>query len=991
MKKHSGMVLAAATIAMCTSAALWADTGAEEQAQPQAATVPVEPANDAAPVETVIVTGSLIPTEPGAVAVPVIQLDAKTIEQNGVVTNPLEILRKSIPSFAGRSNSGTSNANNDNQRTAGGSQVQLRNLPTLILINGRRMANSGIGGINGKNFVDVNQIPAAAIDHIEVLTDGASSLYGSDAIGGVVNFILKSHYQGLDAGGRFGSAQDGYKERSAYLTGGTDFGGVSITATASILKTEPLFQDARSFTSPLFGKTSAIPGVVAAGGSSPGAILAPGVNSPSALNPTGNAATATSVADLIANGTYLATTPAGVSGSFDVSPFQTLLLQQEQDAFVANLSSKLFDERVEVFGDVMYSRSKSFTQWLPIGVTGINVPAGSPYNPLTTNFTGVTFGYLPRPKQFDNDVRAFRVTAGLRGEIFSGWSWETALDYGQSELEQLQSNIIFKPNIARTIAGGFDSAGNATPGGAYSMVYGGFSVANPLVLQPALDPFARADAVNPAALENLYGVEQINARSQLESIDAKLVGQLFAVPAGHVGLAVGASARREILSGHADANGRVTDPVSGLTTGNDQFWQGGTFADPFKKHRDITALFLETRLPVTGADWNISGFHAFDLTAAFRAEKYSDAGRSTVPKYGFRWEPVDKQFSVHGDYSESFSAPSLYAEYGPTATRQVGAGVIQGVFGANYSGMPFNGEDGNNPNLDPATSSSRSIGLTLHPNFAPGLTLSADFSSISLHGFAGGLGFNNILISINTLGSASPYFGNLGVDNFPGEAGATQPFTNPGDLQTFLTSTVTGNGDPAQANRLYLIDQFRNLATLVEHSYIVNLEYVVPSETRGTFTFSTVGAIFTKFNFQDLPGHAFIEYAGHTNNAGASGGFGGTLPKYRFFTTFDWAFRSFDLTLSNTYVSATTDTGVNGTSTPPIDVDRYMAWDFRAAYDWKLQGQDSSRNVTFALGVNNFTNEMPPLAPRAFLDNNADAATFSPIGRLIYGSVAVKF
>src|SRR2546430_11389549 len=91
------------------------------------------------------------------------------MEQNGVTTNALEILRKSVPAFAGRSNAGTSNANNDNQRTGGGSQLQLRNLPTLVLINGRRVAIHAIAGTNGKNFVDVNQIPAAAIDHIEVL------------------------------------------------------------------------------------------------------------------------------------------------------------------------------------------------------------------------------------------------------------------------------------------------------------------------------------------------------------------------------------------------------------------------------------------------------------------------------------------------------------------------------------------------------------------------------------------------------------------------------------------------------------------------------------------------------------------------------------------------------------------------------------------------------------------------------------------------------
>src|SRR5437016_11858787 len=267
--------------------------------------------NEKSQVE-VVVTGSLLPTTPDQVAVPIITLDAKTMEQNGVTTNALEMLRKSVPAFAGRSNAGTSNANNDNQRTGGGSQLQLRNLPTLVLINGRRVAIHAIAGTNGKNFVDVNQIPAAAIDHIEVLTDGASSIYGSDAIGGVVNFITKSDTQGVKAGGRFGSASGDYRERSAYLTGGTEIAGFGITATGSYSKTNPLFQDTRSFTSPLYGRTSNLPGTVNVGSSIPGAILAPGLNSPSQTNPTGAAATASSVNQLIANGTYIATPPGAV-------------------------------------------------------------------------------------------------------------------------------------------------------------------------------------------------------------------------------------------------------------------------------------------------------------------------------------------------------------------------------------------------------------------------------------------------------------------------------------------------------------------------------------------------------------------------------------------------------------------------------------------------------------------------------------------------------
>ncbi len=393
---------------------------------------------------------------------------------------------------------------------------------------------------------------------------------------------------------------------------------------------------------------------------------------------------------------------------------------------------------------------------------------------------------------------------------------------------------------------------------------------------------------------------------------------------------------------------------------------------------------------ITRPSTGIPGFAELDLIAAVRGEKYSDAGRSTVPKYGFRWQPLDRQVTLHGDYSKSFSAPSLYAEYGPTDSRQVGAGVIQGVFGANYTGLPFNGEDGNNPKLQPATSTSRSIGILIQPDAIEGLKIAADFSSISLQGFAGGIGFNTILASINSLGAASPYFNNLAIDNFVGGAGASQPFVNPGALKAFLTNAVTGKGDPTQANRLYVIDQFRNLATLTEHSYSINASYVMPTERSGTFTLSTVGAIFTDFNFQALPGTAYIQYAGTTNNAGGSGGFGGTLPKYRFFTTLDWIYHDVDLTLSNTYVSSTVDTGVNGTSTPTIPVSSYVTWDARAAYDWHFGGKDS-RIMTFALGINNIADRMPPLAPRAFLDNNADVSTFSPIGRLIYGTVSITF
>jgi iron complex outermembrane receptor protein len=969
--------------------ALSVNAGLYSIAHAQDAPPPGTASQDAEKKETqqmgeIAVTGSSIPTAPDEVAVPVVVVDAAQIAQSGVNTNALEILRKTVPAFAGRSNAGNSNANNNNQNTAGGSQLQLRNLPTLILVNGRRVANSGIGAINGKNFVDVSQIPAAALDRIEVLIDGASSIYGSDAIGGVVNFILKSDYTGLTMGARVADA-DNYGEHSAYVTGGGTFGGFSLVGTLSINHSDPLAQNTRSFTSPLYGKTSSIPGTV--GGAN--YLLAPGLNTPSQTNPTGTNATAGSITDLVNNGTYAKTTPGAVAAGFDVSPYQTLLLRQNMDSFAGSVTKTLNEENgLELFGDLMLSHGTSFTRFLPVASTGNTVPAGAPFNPLTTNFTGVTFDYLPYTHNFENDVNAYRGSAGLRGHINDEWTWETAFVYSESDLDQKQTGLIYKPNISKAIAGGYDANGNLVAGGNYSKVYSGYSLAGALALVPALDPFARSDAVNPAALANLYGNELINTSSKLTSFDAKLVGTLFNLPAGEVGAATGFSARRESLAGHTDPNGRVTDPETGSSTGNDQQWLGGTYADPFSKSRDIYGVFGEVRIPITSKQWNAPALHALDVTLAGRGEKYSDAGSSFVPKYGFRWEPVDSQFAVRGNYSKSFTAPTLFSEYGPTDTRQVGPAVIQGVFGPNYTGMPFNGEDGNNPNLEPAKSTSKLLGFTLRPNFIPKLSIAVDYSNITLKGFPGGIGFNTILSSVNSSGSASPYFNNLAVDAFPGESGATQPFVHPGDLQTFITDPATGKGDPTQAERLFAVDQFQNLASLKEKSLTVSADYLIPTDNSGTFRLATNGAIFEQFLFQALPGQAFIQYAGNSTNSGV---FGGTLPKFRFYTTLDWTSDNWQATLGNTYVSPTDDTGPNGTSTPAIHVSSYVSWDVRLGYDFHLAETGLVKVVRVAVGVNNIADRMPPLAPRAFLDNNADVATFSPIGRLTYVTASMDF
>ena len=218
-------------------------------------------------LEKIVVTGSYLPAAADAVAIPVIAIDAKTIENSGSNSNVLEILRKTVPQFNGNGNLGSGNANVGSGSTNGGSQLALRNTATLVLINGRRVAYAPVGASGGFQFVDVNLIPVSAIQRIEVLADGASAIYGTDAVAGVVNIILKTDFQGFEIGGRYGQAtSDGHAaERSAHIVGGVSNGKTSMTISAEWYKADPIYAYQRPYSAVTYG-TPTFAGSVNIGG-----------------------------------------------------------------------------------------------------------------------------------------------------------------------------------------------------------------------------------------------------------------------------------------------------------------------------------------------------------------------------------------------------------------------------------------------------------------------------------------------------------------------------------------------------------------------------------------------------------------------------------------------------------------------------------------------------------------------------------------------------
>ena len=1003
------------------------------QTTPASAAQPADKPDEQEQQKDIIVTGSALPTTPDQVAVPVSVIGSEEIQRGGVANNALELIRKQIPSFAGRSNAGNSNANNTNQNTAGGSQAQLRNLDTLVLIDGRRVAVNAIAGLGGKVFVDLASVPIAAIDRVEVLTDGSSAIYGSDAVGGVINFILKNDYEGGSVDGRYGFADGGYRERSLNFTVGHNLTrDWNITIAGGYAKSDPLYQYQRSFTSPFYSTATAVPGSVVTGGLF--GVLAPGLGSPAQRNPTGIAATAPNFAALIANGTYInmptttssQTSPptansniaiagTGIGGTYDLSRYQTILLQQEQKAIDISTNARLFGDAVRFYASAQLAENRSFTQFRPV-TTGVTLAQGAPFNPVAGTLSGITFGSTSDPKRYFNRNESLRLTAGFKGDLGGSWRYDAAYVHSINILDQQQQNVIYTPNLARALAGGFDASGNAVAGGAYSKVFSSFSLNTPLILVPALDPLARPGTVNRTTLASIYGTERLHAASKLDSFDATITGAPVTLPGGKLSIAIGAAYRRESLSGTPDANGYVhTDPNycndGGTLTNNPSSWNGGQSADPFPvacstnaagsrttAGRRITSEFAEVRLPIFGDDFTIPGFHEFDLIGAIRHENYSDAGNSTVPKVGFFWKP-DSQgiLTIRGTYAKSFTAPPLYQEYGPVNFRQAGPGIIPAAFPGLAAGLsPV--EDGVNPGLQPAKATSYSLGVVFKPPVIEGLRLSVDYSLVKERGLPGGIGFSNIFLDVNQNGSASLFAGNIAKGNFPGMPGAT-PFANPGDLRAYLAA------DPANYANVYAIDRFTNLGGIRVKTLNGTIDYERDFGGAGKLTFNSIMAVFLNYQFQALPSQKFYEYAGTATNGGT--GVQGVLPKFRSYTSVNWAIRGFDLTIANTYVSAVRDLGAGGITyetnaalVPPTAfagrIKPYTTFDLRLGYTLKDRDGHPS-GFAIAVGVNDVFDRMPPVSTNvftpsaAYTDNTADVSTYSAIGRLGYVQASVKF
>lgn len=687
------------------------------------ASVPSFAQQAAAPaqLDRVEITGSSIKRIEGEGATQVQILNRQDIDRLGVQTT--EQLLQSISAMS--SSSQTQLSTGAGTSTYGFSGISLRGLGeerTLVLMNGKRLAAFAGGG---GAAVNVNGIPLAAIERVEVLKDGASAIYGSDAIAGVVNFIMVKNFEGLQFGGTYGTPTTSgggqqYNVNAIFGMGDITKDKYSLTVSAQWEKTETLFGADRDY-----AKTSNMPPYFSSGATGQGNIQGnwevdangkPTVRSPGYVSggPGGGFGNPLTLGgDNCAQNKmflYPDVTAKGVQYcQYDASPIVGLIPKNESTSYTANFQYKI-NQNAEAYVDWYYNRNivTQAIQESPVrtsfletdelfGVEGapgstarvlLVRPGSAAYtkyvlpwiaaNPTLgldpTKAVGVTarvFDFGPRTSQDTSTLS--RLAGGIRGDIWGQ-------DY----------NLTLYQNTSKLSGSVID--------GYFSQL--GFTAAtqnadwNPWEL-------AQSDAFNAAIAPAKYVGPTLDATSRSTNFDATMSGTAYKLPAGDMQYAAGYQFRGESYQTSPSA-AQFTGDIAGL----------GGATKGIDVNRNINSVFGELQIPV---------IKNLDANLAIRFDDYSDVGNTTNWKANFRYQPI-QQLLLRGNYGTGFRAPTLSDLWTPQ-TLGTSAQFNDPITG--QQDLQVNELSGGNPDLKPETSKTWSLGAVWQP--LPSLSLSLDY------------------------------------------------------------------------------------------------------------------------------------------------------------------------------------------------------------------------------------------------------------------------
>ena len=551
-----------------------------------------------------------------------------------------------------------------------GSAINLRGLgvgATLVLVNGHRQPLSGLDS----DFVDVSNIPVAAVDRIEILPQGASATYGSDAVAGVVNIILRDHFDGAQTSVHYGGAPGGRDNTTVSQLLGThwDSGNVMF-----------VYQ---------YSDATALP--ISARGYAASANKAPygGGDYRSFYTDPGN----------IVDSNTLLPIYGGTAGTSSSSPQLTSTINYANNSaqyflFPQATQHSLYGTGREEIGNLELFAEGRFTQRSTYeqgayATTTVPLGANNPFNPFPGSTTLVDYSFSREfgPITFADETRNFVGTLGARFKLGNDWQATLSETYGKERLYTDQFNEFNEYELE--------------------------AAANVATASSAFNPFG---VTNSAALNSIRATTFNNATSGIETTSLIADGPLFSLPAGSVKLAAGLERREESLV------------QSEWTTGPVSPEQEPVF-NSYSRH--VGSAFTELSVPLLGDPANKHAAPRLELTVAGRYDDYSDFGHTTNPEFGVRWVPIDL-LKLRASWGRSFRAPKLDDLYD---TSDNASGLILLPDPKSPTGQSLAlAMQGNNPNLKPETAKSWTVGFDVVPDFDPEFSLSLTYYSVDYTG-----------------------------------------------------------------------------------------------------------------------------------------------------------------------------------------------------------------------------------------------------------------
>ncbi len=991
-------VAAGISLAACAVSQACAQAGVEQPAP--------EPEQEDGASDIVVTGTSIRGTRPVGNAV--LAIGAQDLSASGRSTVG-DFLRELPSNFAGGVGMGDNTQGGQDASVAGsnltgGQGVNLRglgSLSTLVLVNGRRVAAAGQYG----DFVDISTIATAAISRIEVLQDGASAIYGSDAVGGVVNIILKDRDEGLRTSARLGTTTEGGGDEALLSASyGTDWaGGHLFAAYEHQIRDRVRSAQRRIYNGGDFSDRGGIdwPRYTARAGAAANLFggTASGTGTVTATVP-GGAGTGLTTASLVP-------VADGVGNTYDPWDNIDILPRTLRHSLYVSADQTLGDA-VELFGDVRYTFRKANYHQGYATLYG-TLPATSPYYITgSSNNFGVRIDDMGLVR--DAGVKSFAARTGIRADLGRGWRAEVQGSYSR-ETQTRHATVLRDSNIyGRVPSGSTTAAAPASTICALSGLDRGNigAVPRPSAAQQycaalgytPFNPYT-TDPLPQDVLDQLIGDERLRYVSWLVQGGAKIDGALVALPAGDVKVAVGGDHRKESIGGDLDFNYRSISPVA-VAYGTTR--------------RAVTALYGEVAVPVFSPANAVPLLRRLDLSGAIRYEHGKGLGDfDTVnPKLGFDYSPV-AGVTLRGSWGTSFHAPPMRFAYNGVQPTQGGNGAFTnaGLYTApcnttlvrlnGVSGTP--GSSGNctftatvvsggaGPTLRPEKATTWTLGADIAPAFVPGLKIGVSYFNIRIDDRivriqAGTLG--GILASYFATGG-SPYAAVLDFD--PSLATVQALMADP----RYIGQTGIGPAQGASDVAAIIYATQTNLSQLRMDGIDVSADYRVDTAA-GTFGLFFSGTRLFGYDVQAAPGRPFVDQLGKYSAIG-------NPVSFRSRQGVSWRHGDIGITGTMNLVGAYTcdtgcyvpnpATGAPMLNTAPIAIRSWTTFDLHATM--ALKGISSRlKDAALSLSLVNLANRRPPFIDAGTAANDPipdpyDAANATVVGRTVALTLTTLF